>query len=101
PASTEPNARAGARRASERDGVRELAALAFALAHAPRIRNGHRGEERAGVLVLRVRVDRLGRAGLDDLPLVHDRDAVAHRPYDGEVVGDEEVSEAEIALEVF
>ena len=44
-------------------------------------------------------VDVVGRAGLDDLPAVHDRDAVGEPPHDGQVVGDEDVREAELSLQ--
>jgi hypothetical protein len=37
---------------------------------------------------------------LDDLAEVHDRDAVAHVPHDGEVVRDEDDGQAEVALEL-
>ena len=78
----------------------EARPLGLALALAPRVRDRHGGEERLRVLVLRVRVDLLGRPDLDELALVHDRDLVGHRPHDGEVVRDEEVREPEVALEV-
>ena len=42
----------------------------------------------------------LGRTLLDDPAEVHDRDAVAHVAHEREVVGDEEVGEAELVLEV-
>ncbi len=42
----------------------------------------------------------LGRAALDDRAAMHNGDAIAHRAHDGEVMGDEQVGEAELALEV-
>src|SRR3712207_7256030 len=52
--------------------------------------------QRLRVLLLRRPVHALRRAVLDELAAVHDRDVVAHRPDDGEVVGDEEVGQAEV-----
>src|SRR5919108_758423 len=75
-------------------------ALGLALALTSRVGHGDGGEERLGVLVLRVRVHLLGRADLDELALVHHRDLVAHRADDCEVVRDEEVREPEVALQV-
>src|ERR1700733_7511424 len=66
------------------------ASLALGL-HPTWIGNRHRGEEGLGVRVLRVAVDGLGLAGLDDAACTHDRDPVAHEPNDGEIVSDEEV----------
>ena len=64
--------------------------------------SGHRhgGEQRLGVGVQRVGVDVVARRDLDDLAEVHHRDAVGDVPHDGEVVRDEQVSEAELALQV-
>ena len=45
-------------------------------------------------------VDLLARPDLDDLAEVHHRDAVRDVPYDGEIVGDEEIREAELTLEL-
>ncbi len=78
----------------------EARPLGLPLALAARVRNGHGCEERPRVLVLRARVDLLRRPDLDELALVHDRDLVRHRPHDGEVVGDEQVGEPEVPLEV-
>ena len=64
------------------------------------IRDRHRREQRLRVVVLRVRVDLLGRPDLDELAAVHHRDPVAHRAHDGEVVRDEEIREPEVVLEV-
>ena len=59
----------------------------------------HRGEQRLGVGVLRARVHDLGLALFDDPAEVHHRDAVAHVADDREVVRDEEVRDAELALQ--
>ena len=42
----------------------------------------------------------IAAARLHDAPGIHDRDAVADVAHDGQVVGDEEVGDAEVALEV-
>ena len=48
----------------------------------------------------RVLVDGVGRPELHDLAQVHDRDPVGDVADDAEVVGDEEVGEAELLLQV-
>src|SRR5918992_2977885 len=83
-----------------RQGMTELPTRGLPLLHRPRIRHRHRGEKRLRVVVLRVRVDLLGRPDLYELAAVHHGDAVAHRADDGEVMRDKEVGEAEVALEV-
>ena len=45
-------------------------------------------------------VDLLRGPDLDELAAVHDRDPVAHRAHDGEVVRDEQVGQPELVLEV-
>ena len=64
------------------------------------IRDRHGREQGVRVRVERGRVDHLARRGLDDVAEVHDRDAVRDLPDDREVVGDEEVGDPELALEV-
>jgi hypothetical protein len=49
--------------------------------------------------VLRILVDRLGRADLDDAAEIHDRDPVAEELRRREVVGDVQVREIEVPLE--
>ena len=65
-----------------------------------RIRNRHRREQFLRVVVLRVLADLVGGPLLDDLALVHHRDPVGDVADDADVVGDEEVGEAELVLEV-
>ena len=77
-----------------------LLPLGPALAHPARVRNGNGGEQRLRVLVLRMRVHLLRGPVLDDLPTVHDRDLIAHRPDDGEIVRDQQVRQAELDLQV-
>jgi hypothetical protein len=48
-----------------------------------------------------LRVDLLGRPILHDLPGLHDRDSVAHRANDREIVRDEEIREPELGLKSF
>ena len=57
-----------------------------------------RGEEMAGVVMLRVGEDFLGRAGLDDLAAVHDADPVGDLAHDAEVVGNEQHGHAALLL---
>src|SRR6185312_16329173 len=96
-ARVEPAARRG------RYGARWVAAEHDAVAEAlapGRLDSGHGGEER-----LRVRMDGPGmqllrRRELDDLPEVHHRDPVGDVTDDVQVVGDEEVGEPELALQL-
>lgn len=61
---------------------------------------GDGGEERLGVGVEGV-VEKFGGGGFfDEVPQVHDADAVGEVSYDGEIVGDEEIGEPELFLEV-
>ncbi len=62
--------------------------------------DGQRGEQGPGVGVARVREELAGGGHLDDLAEVHHRDPVAHVAHDRQVVGDEDVGEAELGLEV-
>src|SRR5688500_18978257 len=83
-----------------RQRMTELPTRRLPLLHGPRVRHRHRGEKRLRVVVLRVRVDLLRRPDLDELAAIHHGYPVAHRANDGEVVRDEEVREAEVALQV-
>src|SRR4029453_8852468 len=69
-------------------------------AHLARI--GHRNcrEQCLRVLDLGTPVDLVRSALLDDLPEVHHRDPVTHPPDDSKIMGDEEVREPELVLEV-
>ena len=44
--------------------------------------------------------ERLPTGELDDPALVHDPDRLRHVPHDGEIVGDEQIREAELLLQV-
>ena len=61
-----------------------------------RIHRRPRRQQRARVGMLRIAVDRLDRADLDDLAEIHHQHAVAEILHDVEVVADEEVGEAEL-----
>src|SRR5205085_607553 len=52
------------------------------LQHQPRIRKGHGRQQRPGVRVFRVLIERLAGRGLDDLSEVHHGHAVAHVLHD-------------------
>src|SRR5712671_1158308 len=54
-----------------------------------------RRQQRLGVGVERVVEELVARRQLDDAAEIHDRDALAQMPYDREVVGDEQVGQAE------
>src|SRR6266481_10144863 len=57
-------------------------------------------EQRSRIGMLRVAVDRLDGAQLDDLAEIHHHHTVAEILHDIEVVADEEVGEAELGLEI-
>ena len=59
-----------------------------------------RAGQRRGVRVQRAVVQARGSRGLDDLPGVHDRRAVAHRRRELEVVGDEQQRHAALAAQL-
>ena len=65
-----------------------------------RIGDRHGREQRLGVRVDRPLVELLRRRELDDLAEVHHRDAVGDVADDAEVVGDEDVGQRELVLEV-
>src|SRR5690554_6273575 len=61
---------------------------------------GDRVEQFARVGLPRVAEDLIGRGGLDDAPLRHDRDRVGDHAHDREVVRDEEIGEPELRLQL-
>src|SRR5581483_5492032 len=69
------------------------------LAALRRLLDRHRRQERLRVRMRRLVVDLMLVADLDDLPEVHDRNAVGHVADDREVVRDEDVRQSEVALE--
>src|SRR5215470_1292192 len=83
-----------------RRGIRHLARQHDALAARPRIRLGHRGQERRRVRVLGRGEDLLGLAELDDAADVHHRDTVTDVADDAQVVRDEEIGQSELLLQV-
>ena len=64
------------------------------------LRREHRGEQRPGVGMARRAKQRRTLGGLDDAPEIHDRDAGRDMLDDREIVADEDVGQAEVALEV-
>src|SRR6266540_2229873 len=66
-----------------------------------RLLDRNRREQRLRVRMGRAFVDVCLPADLDDLAEVHDGDAIGHVSHDGEIVGDEEVSQTEVALQRF
>src|SRR5664280_2346013 len=65
-----------------------------------RVRHRHGRKKCLGVGVLGVLVDLGPGAGLDDPAQVHDRNPVGDVAYDGQIVGNEEVGDAQSLLEV-
>ena len=59
--------------------------------------HGHGREQRPGVRVQRLGVEVVGGGLLDHAAEVHHADPVADVPHDGQVVGDDEVGEVELA----
>src|SRR2546426_761494 len=74
--------------------VRPLALQDDALPPAVRVRDRHDRHKGLRVRVPRILDELSSRAFLDDLPQVHDPDAVREDPCEREVVGDEQVCEA-------
>jgi hypothetical protein len=66
----------------------------------PGIRYGDRGKKRLGVWVERVLEQVRGVGVFDDLSCVHDSDAITDEFDDAKVMGDEEVREMELLLQV-
>src|SRR6185312_13467427 len=63
-----------------------------------RIRRQHRLQQRARI-GMRLRCEQAGAAALfDDAAEIHDRDAIGEMLHDSEIMADEEVSDAELAL---
>src|SRR5918995_5978605 len=83
-------------RAREIAGQEDRLALRLHL----RIRDRDGGEKRDRVRVQRVLVQLLRRRDLDDRAQVHDRDPIGDVPDDGEVVGDEQIRQRELGLEL-
>ncbi len=84
------------------DGIRDVALEhdARALPAALRIRDRHRRQQRAGVRVLRLRVELVARRDLHRVAEVHDHDAVRDVADDVQVVRDEDVGQSERSLQV-
>ena len=61
-------------------------------------RNG--GQQRACVGMHRICEQHLAGRDLDQVPRTHDRDAIRHVVHHREVVGDEEIGQSELALQV-
>ena len=72
-----------------------------ALPPQPRMRDGHRREQCFGVRVLRIGEQLIGHRDLDDPAQVHDRDPVADVLDHRQVVGDEQVGQPELLLQLF
>ena len=65
-----------------------------------RVRYRHARQQRLGVRMERRVVDHIGVGELDQLSGVEDGDAVGDVAHDGEIVGDEQVGDAELALKI-
>src|SRR6266568_2012813 len=82
------------------DGARHVAWQEDPLPPPLRVRHWHRGQEGLRVRMERI-LEELARRGLlDDLPQVHDRDAIRHLPDDAEVVRDQQVRQVLPSLNV-
>jgi hypothetical protein len=65
-----------------------------------RIQGRDRGQQRFGVISDRIRVERFARPRFHDGAAVHDCNNIRYLPDDREIVGDEEISEVEIAAQI-
>src|SRR5215471_18714061 len=82
------------------DGAGDVALEEDALALHRRVGDGHRGEKRLRVGMLRVVVELLARGDLHDLAQVHHGYARGDVLDHGEIVSDEEVRQVELLLEI-
>src|SRR6266705_1474773 len=82
------------------DGIRHLSLREDFRASPLGVRTRNCLEQRTGVRMLRIRVDRLCGAHFDNPPEVHDRDSVAHELGRREVVCDEEIREMVTLLQL-
>src|SRR5699024_10390674 len=73
---------------------------AFSCAFYMGVGYGDRRQQRLRVGVLRVVEDLVDVTELDELSEIHHGDAISEVPDDGEIVGDEEVRDAELRLEL-
>jgi hypothetical protein len=82
--------------------ARHLALEDDAAAAALRRRVGQRdrADQRLGIGVERTREQRVARRDLDDAPEIHDGDAIADPFDDAEVMGNEDIGEAEPLLQI-
>src|SRR5215467_2561617 len=65
-----------------------------------RVGYGYCGQERLGIWVERVRIDLIPLRDLDDVAQVHHRHPIADVPYHRQIVGDEQVRQVELLLEL-
>ena len=66
---------------------------------ARRAEGGIGGQQRRGIGMFRLAIDLARRTALDDLPEIHDQDAVGHAADDIEIVADDEIGEVALALQ--
>ena len=78
--------------------ARQDDALAFALDR--RVRDGYRAQQRLGVRMQRALVQEVTRRQLDDLADVHDRHTVRNVAHHAQVVGNEQVGQVELPLQL-
>ena len=80
--------------------ARHVALQADPLALHLRVRHRHGGEQRLGIGMLRIAVE-LARVGqLDDAAEIHHRHAVGNVLHHGEIVGDEQIGQVELGLQI-
>jgi len=82
------------------DGARDVTLQGDPLPPRGWVGDGGGREERLGIWVERSRIEFLPCRDLDDFSEVHHRDPITHMLDHGQVVGDEEIGEAELSLEV-
>ena len=61
---------------------------------------GRGGQQRLRVGMLRIGEQLVGRRIFDDAAEIHDRDLARDVPHDGQIVGDEQIGEAELLLQL-
>jgi len=82
------------------DEARDLSFQMNVLISLPGVRYGDRRKKSLGVRMDRVLEQVLGVRVFDDLSCVHDRDAIADELDDAEIMGDEEIREMELLLQI-
>ncbi len=64
------------------------------------IGNRHSGEQRLGVRMFRILIERIACGQLNHLAKIHDGDTVSNVTYHGKIMGDEQIGEPKFFLQI-